>query len=276
MLSIVGPISPSEVTLDVTSRMYLLGAGTDRMFLRQARIMAHRVEGLYESISLGHSPAGLGFLTLENAAVQMYKNGTVYNNASALAWTRHVAEGLRYLHNAKPQVVHRDLKLENVLMRNLPDGKKEACLADFGLSALLKGGREETQNEKSEFISVTKGEHIKNKELEDLQHAVEATLKTSDKTIAGGYRRPLPDYWPEELTSLISDCWAQEPASRPSMDEVCARLKAIQESGIFDPKDPPGWNKKALKRRAVAKAADVSVDNTGGEAASTGCSCSIM
>jgi serine/threonine protein kinase len=50
----------------------------------------------------------------------MYKNGTVYNNASALAWMRHVAEGLRYLHNAKPQVVHRDLKLENVLMRSVP------------------------------------------------------------------------------------------------------------------------------------------------------------
>jgi hypothetical protein len=63
--------------------------------------------------------------------------------------------------------------------------------------------------------------------------------------VAGGYRRPLPEYWPEELRSLISECWAQDPTARPSMDDVCARLKAMQVARLFDEKGAPGWKKTA-------------------------------
>lgn len=44
---------------------------------------------------------------------------------------RDIAQGVRFLHAAKPQVIHGDLKAQNVLV----DGKFRAKVADFGLSA---------------------------------------------------------------------------------------------------------------------------------------------
>lgn len=37
---------------------------------------------------------------------------------------------------------------------------------------------------------------------------------------SGGFRDPMPTWWPGELRDLISRCWAQDPADRPSFAEV--------------------------------------------------------
>jgi len=41
----------------------------------------------------------------------------VYNYTDALRWCQQVAEGMAYLHSCQPQVIHRDLKLENILLK---------------------------------------------------------------------------------------------------------------------------------------------------------------
>jgi len=38
--------------------------------------------------------------------------------------------------------------------------------------------------------------------------------------VAGGFRQPLPEVWPPEIRSLIADCWASNPLSRPSAAKV--------------------------------------------------------
>jgi serine/threonine protein kinase len=43
---------------------------------------------------------------------------------------RDISQGVRFLHAAKPQVIHGDLKAQNILV----DGKFRAKVADFGLS----------------------------------------------------------------------------------------------------------------------------------------------
>ncbi|KAF5827937.1 kinase-like domain-containing protein [Dunaliella salina] len=65
-------------------------------------------------------------------------NRTVYTDQQALQWSLQVAEALAYLHSAVPMVIHRDLKLENVLLTSEAQtpGGKVAKLADFGLVAL--------------------------------------------------------------------------------------------------------------------------------------------
>ena len=40
-----------------------------------------------------------------------------YSEEQALRWMIQVAKGLKYLHSTKPQVIWRDAKLENILMR---------------------------------------------------------------------------------------------------------------------------------------------------------------
>ena len=43
-----------------------------------------------------------------------------------------------YLHEAKPKIIHRDLKLENLMLTLDADDRVVAKLGDFGLHAVLK------------------------------------------------------------------------------------------------------------------------------------------
>eukprot|EP00200_Dunaliella_tertiolecta_P006473 CAMPEP_0202342260 /NCGR_PEP_ID=MMETSP1126-20121109/2900_1 /ASSEMBLY_ACC=CAM_ASM_000457 /TAXON_ID=3047 /ORGANISM="Dunaliella tertiolecta, Strain CCMP1320" /LENGTH=550 /DNA_ID=CAMNT_0048933189 /DNA_START=45 /DNA_END=1697 /DNA_ORIENTATION=+ len=67
-------------------------------------------------------------------------SNTVYSNKQALEWMLQLAEALAYLHSANPKVIHRDLKLENVLLtsRDQAASQQIAKLADFGLVAFVR------------------------------------------------------------------------------------------------------------------------------------------
>ncbi|GMH45326.1 hypothetical protein BSKO_13283 [Bryopsis sp. KO-2023] len=62
--------------------------------------------------------------------------GRAYTDIQAIDWLVEVAKGLRYLHTSKPKVIHRDIKLENILLKETDAGEVVAKLADFGLHAL--------------------------------------------------------------------------------------------------------------------------------------------
>lgn len=49
---------------------------------------------------------------------------------------RDISQGMRFLHSADPQVIHGDLKAQNILV----DGRFRAKVADFGLSQKQKIG----------------------------------------------------------------------------------------------------------------------------------------
>ena len=55
--------------------------------------------------------------------------------------------------------------------------------------------------------------------------------------VAGGYRRPLPEYLPEAMRQIISECWAQESRQRPNISEVVDRLTGLQR-----PRQPAAAN----------------------------------
>jgi serine/threonine protein kinase len=74
-------------------------------------------------------------------------SGSLYTLRDAVQWCCQIAEGLAYLHSVQPIVVHRDLKLDNVLLTaaqafkngGQPDRSSQiAKLADFGLVAFVK------------------------------------------------------------------------------------------------------------------------------------------
>ena len=61
-----------------------------------------------------------------------------YTWTDALRWLQQIAAALKYLHSLRPMVVHRDLKLENMLLTGLDPAIADAKLADFGLCKLVK------------------------------------------------------------------------------------------------------------------------------------------
>ena len=62
----------------------------------------------------------------------------MYTWIDALRWLQQIAASLKYLHSLRPMVVHRDLKLENMLLTGLDPSTADAKLADFGLCKLVK------------------------------------------------------------------------------------------------------------------------------------------
>ena len=61
-----------------------------------------------------------------------------YTWRDALRWLQQIAGALKYLHGLRPMVVHRDLKLENLLLTCNNPARADAKLADFGLCKLIK------------------------------------------------------------------------------------------------------------------------------------------
>lgn len=59
-----------------------------------------------------------------------------YNEAIASRQMRQILLGVHYLHSLG--IVHRDLKLENILLTRTPNGFGDIKIADFGLSALVR------------------------------------------------------------------------------------------------------------------------------------------
>ena len=73
----------------------------------------------------------------------------VYSNAQALAWALDVASALQYLHGRSPAVLHRDVKLSNVLLAK-EEGAWVAKLSDFGLHVVsLASWRHRTGSSRS-------------------------------------------------------------------------------------------------------------------------------
>ena len=47
---------------------------------------------------------------------QMESDEEMYRLEDAVRWLIGIARGLKYLHECQPMVIHRDLKLENILL----------------------------------------------------------------------------------------------------------------------------------------------------------------
>ncbi|XP_059168277.1 mitogen-activated protein kinase kinase kinase 3-like [Physella acuta] len=61
------------------------------------------------------------------------ERGSPLYEVTVRIYTRQILEGLKYLHNNKPIIIHRDVKGENVLLES-PD---KVQLTNFGLSKIL-------------------------------------------------------------------------------------------------------------------------------------------
>ncbi|MEW5310032.1 MAG: hypothetical protein WDW38_001865 [Sanguina aurantia] len=66
----------------------------------------------------------------------------LYRDADALRWCVGIADAVAMLHSRSPQIIHRDIKAENIMLGTV-DGKKRhtAKLTDFGLHVVVPTGQ---------------------------------------------------------------------------------------------------------------------------------------
>ena len=60
---------------------------------------------------------------------QMKSFKDLYKLQDAVRWLTQIASGLAYLHQCQPKVIHRDLKLENILLQGTEVGTQCAKIA---------------------------------------------------------------------------------------------------------------------------------------------------
>uniref|UniRef100_A0A0E0IR94 Protein kinase domain-containing protein n=1 Tax=Oryza nivara TaxID=4536 RepID=A0A0E0IR94_ORYNI len=185
------------------------------------------------------------------------------------------AFGLEYLHSKN--IVHFDLKCDNLLV-NLKDQSRPICkVGDFGLSkikrnTLVSGGVRGTlpwmapellngsSNKVSEKVDVFSFGIV----MWEILTGEEPYANMHYGAIIGGIvnntlRPPVPVSCDPEWRRLMEQCWAPDPSQRPAFTEIAGRLRAISPNMITPQRRPdlgleegPTWfvalGKKMRKR----------------------------
>ena len=157
-----------------------------------------------------------------------------------------VTRGLRFLHSASPPVVHSDLKSANILVDNMFRAK----VADFGLSQKKKVGaagtpywmapellRKESDNTPSSDVysfGIILYEAYTRKVPYDGEDFDDVINLVADKQVQ---KRPsLPESVPPQITSMMTECLADDPNQRPIFHELDVRLNrlTVESADISD------------------------------------------
>ncbi|KAL3851020.1 hypothetical protein ACJIZ3_012902 [Penstemon smallii] len=156
------------------------------------------------------------------------------------------AFGMEYLHSKN--IVHFDLKCDNLLV-NLKDPSRPICkVGDFGLSkikrnTLVSGGvrgtlpwmAPELLNGSSSKVSEKVDVFSFGIVLWEILTGEEPYTNMHYGAIIGGIvnntlRPTIPSYCDPDWKRLMEECWAPNPAVRPSFTEIASRLRVMSAS----------------------------------------------
>lgn len=164
-----------------------------------------------------------------------------YGIEHAMCWAKQCARGVAYLHSMRPKpLIHRDLKSPNLL---LVAGGAHLKICDFGtvtdkatLMTNNKGSAAwmapevfegSTYTERCDVYSwgiilwemLARQQPFQNIEL----------LYSIMWSVHTGHRPPLLEGCPAPVERLITACWDQSPARRPSMEEVVEVVAELEQ-----------------------------------------------
>ena len=161
-----------------------------------------------------------------------------------------IANGLCYLHDY--DVAHRDLKPTNILVNqyNSPYLREylHVKLADFGLLKLNSGAS--TSSKSSVKTTVYRAPEVFSQDGRSAKFAIKGDVYSFsvvashiltgkepfegipalefNEAILNNARPQLPSNCPEELTSIVKDCWVRDPRKRPLFVDICCRLERVR------------------------------------------------
>ncbi|XP_065087059.1 mitogen-activated protein kinase kinase kinase 7 isoform X2 [Ochlerotatus camptorhynchus] len=172
-----------------------------------------------------------------------------YTAAHAMSWARQCAEGVAYLHDMAPKaMIHRDLKPPNLLLVRNGTVLK---ICDFG-TVTDKSTRMTNNKGSAAWMAPEVFEGSTYTEKCDVFSwgiilweviAREQPFKSMENPYAimwkvhQGSRPPLIEGCPKPLEELMINCWTQNPANRPSMQEVVDKMNQLCKffPGEFEP-----------------------------------------
>jgi serine/threonine protein kinase len=155
---------------------------------------------------------------------------------------RDVAQGLRFLHAATPQVVHGDLKAQNILV----DSKFRAKVADFGLSQkkgvgaagtpfwmapeLLSGKSKNSAASDVYSFGIILYEVYSRRIPYEGEDFNETMRQICDPAI--NKRPPFPKSMPPEVESLMAACTNADPTQRPTFRDIDDKLRTFTVGSV--------------------------------------------
>lgn len=209
---------------------------------------------------------------------KLIKSTTPYPLSQRLSWAKEAAQGMAWLHANNPAVIHRDLKLANLLY----DEHEVVKVCDFGLSHFHDTAtrlRDSTPKGTPLYMSpeVMLGRDITAKvdvysfgicvwEILTRTEAFPHHNNLNQFAIAicrEGERPVIPPGTPESLSKLMQQCWSHSPDDRPSMPQVVERLEGIIKECeklegirwiqhyVDDPNSRAFWQKYFIGRKDV-------------------------
>ena len=154
---------------------------------------------------------------------------------------RDIVQGVRYLHSAEPQVLHCDLKAQNILV----DSRFRAKVADFGLSQkkprkgavgtpfwmapeLLRGESSNTAASDVYSFGIILYEVYSRKDPYENESFDEVLQQVADLTV--NKRPPIPQACPTEIQYIMTECLKADPRIRPTFQQLDLRLKGLDWS----------------------------------------------
>lgn len=168
---------------------------------------------------------------------------------------RDISQGVRFLHAADPQVIHGDLKSQNILV----DMKFRAKVSDFGLSQkkslggtgtpfwmapeLLRGEAANSTASDVYALGVILYEVYSRKDPYEGEDAREVLRLVADKKV--NKRPAVPRHMPAPIQSLMADCLVEDRSQRPTLEELDTRLKRLDVKKV-DPTQPANREKNSI------------------------------
>ncbi|XP_027368938.1 uncharacterized protein LOC113874890 isoform X2 [Abrus precatorius] len=176
----------------------------------------------------------------------LHKKDRTIDRRKRLIIAMDAAFGMEYLHGKN--IVHFDLKCENLLV-NMRDPQRPVCkIGDLGLSkvkqhTLVSGGvrgtlpwmAPELLSGKSNMVSEKIDVYSFGIVMWEVLTGNEPYADMHCASIIGGIvnntlRPQIPTWCDPEWKSLMESCWASDPAERPSFSEISKKLRTMAAS----------------------------------------------
>ncbi|KAK9822810.1 hypothetical protein WJX81_001964 [Elliptochloris bilobata] len=165
-----------------------------------------------------------------------------------------IASGMAYLHSLG--VLHGDLKVENVLLKSQGgDARLFTCkLGDFGMSRLLEGNATHLSTQTYGTVAYQPAELLRDGKLSPAADGAGAVYsfailmyelyvghpayegfissQVMFMVCVGNARPDLPHGMSPAFLQLLTECWAIDPAARPSFEAILPRLRAMLQAEL--------------------------------------------